>query len=57
MELQIGSEILSSLGFSLFQNEENQFLIRKNALGETCYIVCLNTLTQELWEELQGKQE
>jgi len=57
MELQIGSEILSSLGFSLFQNEENQFLIRKNALGETCYIVCLNTLTQDLWEELEGKQE
>ena len=57
MELPIGSDILSSLGFSLFQNEQNQFLIRKNALGETCYIVCLNTLTQELWEELEGKEK
>ncbi len=57
MQLQIGYEILSSLGFSLFQNDRDRFLIRKNALGETCYIICINSLTQELWDELQRKQE
>ena len=57
MQLQLGYEMLSNLGFSLFQTEQDRFLIRKNALGETCYILCISTLTQELWDELEGKEK
>lgn len=48
-------EILFSQHFSLLKDERNNFLVRKNDLGETCYIISLDNSTKELWDNWNGK--